>query len=74
LIHNLLTEQFTRQVHSVLYSLQHKYIARKNDMVFLLKNPTYCMHCTANPIYVFLEMKLQGLVPNSWIHESVRDL
>jgi hypothetical protein len=31
-------------------------------------------HCTANPIYVFPEMKLGGLVPNSYIHVSVSDL
>jgi hypothetical protein len=32
------------------------------------------MHCTANPIYGFPEMKLAGLVPNSYIHVSVGDL
>ncbi len=26
------------------------------------------VHCTENPIYVFPEMKLRGLVPNSYIH------
>ncbi len=31
-------------------------------------------HCTANPIYVFPEKKLCGLVPNSNIHVSVSDL
>jgi hypothetical protein len=29
------------------------------------------MHCTQNPIYVFPEMKLRGLVPNSYIHVSL---
>jgi hypothetical protein len=29
---------------------------------------------TENPIYVFSEMKLRGLVPNSYIHVSVCDL
>jgi hypothetical protein len=29
-------------------------------------------HCTKNPIYVFPEMKLRGLVPNSYVHVSVR--
>jgi hypothetical protein len=33
----------------------------------------YLLHCTENPIYVFSEMKLRGLVPNSYIHVSVRD-
>jgi hypothetical protein len=32
------------------------------------------MHCTENPIYVFLEMKLRGHILNSYIHESVNDL
>ncbi len=27
-----------------------------------------------NPIYVFQEMKLRGLVPNSYIHVTVSDL
>jgi hypothetical protein len=27
--------------------------------------------CTKNPIYVFPEMKLRGLVPNSYIHVFV---
>jgi hypothetical protein len=31
-------------------------------------------HCTENPIYVFPEMKLCGLVPNYYIHVSVSDL
>jgi hypothetical protein len=31
-------------------------------------------HCTENPIYVFPEMKLRGLVPNSNIHVSMGDL
>jgi hypothetical protein len=31
-------------------------------------------HCTENPIYVFPEMKLFGLVPNSYILVSVSDL
>ena len=32
------------------------------------------VHCTENPIYLFAEMKLRGLVPNSYIHLSVSDL
>jgi hypothetical protein len=31
-------------------------------------------HCTENPIYVFPEIKLRDLVPNSYIHVSVSDL
>jgi hypothetical protein len=32
------------------------------------------MHCTEKSIYAFPEMKLRGLVPNSYIHVSVSDL
>jgi hypothetical protein len=31
-------------------------------------------HCKQDPIYVFPEMKLRGLVPNFYIHVSVSDL
>ncbi len=31
------------------------------------------LHCKEDPIYVFLEMKLSSLVPNSHIHVSVSD-
>ncbi len=31
-------------------------------------------HCTENLIYIFPEMKLRDLVPNSYIHVSVSDL
>jgi hypothetical protein len=31
----------------------------------------YCLHCKEDPIYVFPEMKLRGLVPNSYILVSV---
>jgi hypothetical protein len=34
-------------------------------------NAIYALH-TENPIYVFPEMKLRGLVPNSYIHVSCR--
>jgi hypothetical protein len=30
-------------------------------------------HCKQDPIYVFQEIKLRGLVPNSYIHVSVSD-
>jgi hypothetical protein len=29
------------------------------------------LHCAENPIYVFQEMKLRSLAPNSYIHISV---
>jgi hypothetical protein len=32
------------------------------------------MHCKDDPIYIFLEVKLRGLVPNSHVHVSVGDL
>jgi hypothetical protein len=31
-------------------------------------------HCTKSPVYVFPELKLRDLVPNSYIHVSVSDL
>ncbi len=35
----------------------------------------YIQHCTKNPIYAFPEMKLRGLVSNSYIHAvSLSDL
>jgi hypothetical protein len=37
-----------------------------------LKAP--CSYCTEIPIYVFPEMKLRDLVPNSYIYVSVIDL
>jgi hypothetical protein len=41
---------------------------------FLMRNVRVPLHCTENPIYVFPEMKLGGLVSNSYIHVSVSDL
>ncbi len=35
---------------------------------------TNVVHCIENQVYEFPEMKLRGLVPNSYIHLSVRDL
>ncbi len=32
------------------------------------------VHCIKNTIYAFPEMKLRGLVPNSYIQKSVSDL
>jgi hypothetical protein len=37
-------------------------------------SPPLQVHCTESPINVFPEIKLRGLVPNSYIHVSVRDL
>jgi hypothetical protein len=34
----------------------------------------HLIHCTENLIYVFPQVKLCGLVPNSYIHVSVSDL
>ncbi len=36
-----------------------------------IKTTQWCTHCTENPIFNFPEMKLCGLVPNSYIHVSV---
>jgi hypothetical protein len=35
---------------------------------------TMSPHCTENPNYVFPEIKLGGLIPNSYIHVSVKIL
>jgi hypothetical protein len=46
----------------------YEYVCRKLMVTLLmigLLPQVYAMHCTENPIYVFLEMKLRGLVPNS---------
>jgi hypothetical protein len=32
------------------------------------------LHCTEDPIYLFPEMQLRSLIPNSYIHVSVSDL
>jgi hypothetical protein len=32
------------------------------------------LHCTENPIYLFPEMQLSGLIPNTYIHVYVSDL
>ncbi len=40
----------------------------------LTVNAKVTTHCTENHIYVFPEMKLRGLVPNSYIHVSVSNL
>ncbi len=34
----------------------------------------YELHCNKDPMYVFPEMKLRGLVPNFHIHVFVNDL
>jgi hypothetical protein len=36
--------------------------------------PFSVKHCSGNPIYLFPEMKLHSLVPNSYVHVSVMDL
>jgi hypothetical protein len=32
------------------------------------------MHCIENLIYAFPEMKLRGIIPNSYVHVSVSEL
>jgi hypothetical protein len=43
---------------------------------YIIKKQYYEAECTVpkNPIYVFPEMKLCGLIPNSYIHVSGSDL
>ncbi len=40
----------------------------------ILKIGHPALHCTKNPIYVFPEMKLHGLIPNTFIYVSDSDL
>jgi hypothetical protein len=41
---------------------------------FVRTRRTSNLHCTENSIYVFPEMKLHRIIPNSYIHVSVIDL
>jgi hypothetical protein len=62
---------------SILRCLEKKTqqeIIRASQDMFVSTNSTASLHCIKNPIYVFPEMKLGGLVPNSYIHVSVNDL
>jgi hypothetical protein len=43
-------------------------------LVWLFCKDNVVIHCTENPIYVFPDMKLCSLVPNSYFHVSVTDL
>jgi hypothetical protein len=54
-------------VFAVGYKRSKNYI--HTDLRYLL----IYVYCTENPIYVFPEMKLRGLVPSSFIHVSVSD-
>jgi hypothetical protein len=61
---------------SILHCLEKKTqqeIIRASQEMFVSTNSTATLHCIKNPIYVFSEMKLSGLVPNSYIHVSVGD-
>ncbi len=53
-----------------LHNLNSLFYKKSSDSGRLFLYP----HCTQNLIYVFSEMKLLGLVPNSYIHVSVSDL
>jgi hypothetical protein len=55
-------------VFAVGYKRSKNYI--HTDLRYIL----IYVNCTENPIYVFPEMKLRGLVPSSFIHVSVSDL
>jgi hypothetical protein len=39
-----------------------------------LRKCKYSVHCKEDPIYLYTEMKLRGLVPSFHIHVSVSDL
>jgi hypothetical protein len=44
------------------------------ECLVVVTTSSECTRCTENLIYVFPEMNLHGLVPNSYIHVSVSDL
>ncbi len=46
----------------------------QGDKAVILGSSDFGTHCTENPICVFPDMKLRGLVPKSYIHVSVSDL
>jgi hypothetical protein len=55
-----------------------KYSGKNNNFLYsaqkLSRFLSNCINCAENTMYVFPEMKLRGLVPNSYIHVSVSDL
>jgi hypothetical protein len=61
------------EVKEILYTvLKHLCVGEPikiSSKIFL-----YILHCTENPSYVLQEMKLRGLIPNSYIHVSVSNL
>jgi hypothetical protein len=66
--------------HTTLYIDRYYLAGKKSPNPLLINPPPLPLPvCIANtpvqdPIYVFPEMKLRGLVPNSYIHVSVCDL
>jgi hypothetical protein len=56
----------------MIYGSVQMYVPWAVGQKLLAKQPM--PHCTENPIYVFPEMKLRFLVPNSYMHVSVSDL
>ncbi len=42
-----------------------------NHVMIVKSNYSFLLHWTENPIYVFPEMKLLGVIPNPCIHVSV---
>ncbi len=62
---------------SILRCLEKKTqqeIIRASQDMFVSTTVTAKLHCTNNLIYVFPEIKLCGLVPNSYIYVSVSNL
>ncbi len=43
-------------------------------MIIFLKGTCLTEHCPENPIYIYPEMKLRGLIPIFYIHASVSNL
>jgi hypothetical protein len=63
--------------HKINYACLNVHLNLKQNMTkYCIKNIKISrrLHCADNPIYVFPEMKLHGLIHNSYIHVSVSDL
>jgi hypothetical protein len=75
LIHNLLTEQFKRQVHSVLYSLQHKNSKKKTTWCSYRK--TLHIECTVLKIrficdrFIYLQEQSAYFIAHRYIKVGI---
>ncbi len=67
------------QMKKYIFILQFFFICNSHGLLnffwqFFYYCRTHHLHCNENPIYVFPEKELRGLIPNFHIHVSVSDL